>query len=120
MGDLTAHFSRHEFACQCGCGYDDINMELVYILETIRVAIGRPITITSGCRCVEWNQEVGGTSNSAHLTGDAADLKTQGSLQRAEYLDNAWRLGVRRIGFANSFTHVDIADNHPTPRIWLY
>lgn len=44
-------------------------------LDEIRSAYGKPIIITSGYRCPELNKAVGGTKNSQHCKGEAADLK---------------------------------------------
>ena len=73
MGDLTKNFSRKEFACKCGCGFDDINIGLVNRLQVIRDIIQVPIIINSGCRCKTHNKFIGGASISFHLIGDAAD-----------------------------------------------
>lgn len=44
------------------------------ILQPLRDAWGMPITINSGWRCEELNQELGGSKTSAHMTGFAADI----------------------------------------------
>ena len=44
------------------------------ILDPLRRAYGRAITVSSGYRCKEVNQAVGGVSNSQHTTGCAADI----------------------------------------------
>ena len=44
------------------------------LLEPMRIAYGKPITVTSGYRCEKLNKAVGGVNGSAHLRGDAADL----------------------------------------------
>ncbi len=68
MGDLTEHFSRHEFACKCGCGLDCIYIPLVHFIEALRYAAGGGrMTITSGCRCYYHNIDVGGRPKSRHL-----------------------------------------------------
>ena len=33
MGDLTSNLSRHEFACECGCGFDTVDFELVTVIQ---------------------------------------------------------------------------------------
>lgn len=73
MGDLTENFSRWEFACKCGCGFDDINICLVNRLQVVRDIIQVSIIINSGCRCKAHNKAVGGSSVSFHLTGEATD-----------------------------------------------
>lgn len=46
------------------------------ILQPIREAFGKPIVISSGYRCFRLNSVVGGASNSDHLYGAAADIRT--------------------------------------------
>ena len=46
------------------------------ILDPLRSAWGRPIIVTSGYRCPLLNRAVGGATNSAHLYGYAADIRT--------------------------------------------
>ncbi len=45
------------------------------ILEPMRAAYGKAITVSSGYRCAALNAAVGGKNTSAHLRGDAADLQ---------------------------------------------
>ena len=50
-------------------------VELVDILlDPLREAWGGPLTVTSGYRCRELNEAVGGSATSAHTAGWAADL----------------------------------------------
>ena len=51
-----------------------------YVLEPLRVAMGKPIKISSGFRCQELNKKVGGVYNSQHLKGQAADIDIQGDM----------------------------------------
>ena len=44
------------------------------VLDRLRDEWGRPIIVTSGYRCKELNAAVGGTRNSQHLKGQAADI----------------------------------------------
>lgn len=81
MGNLSKHFDSSEFACQCGCGDDRIDPELVDLLEEIRVALDRPVRITSGVRCQSHNESIGGVAKSAHVPVDLFDGK--GPVSRA-------------------------------------
>ena len=51
-----------------------------FVLEPLRVAMGRPIKISSGYRCEKLNKAVGGVYNSQHLKGQAADIDIQGDM----------------------------------------
>lgn len=78
------NFSPREFMCECGgkyCGgYPDYMKpsELKHI-QTIRDHYDKPITITSGLRCKEWNRVLNGSvENSGHLRGLALDFYMSG------------------------------------------
>ena len=69
------HFQKSEFTCKCGCGFDDIDIRLVKLLEQIRSHFGdNPLIITSGCRCAKHNRNVGGVQGSRHVLGKASDF----------------------------------------------
>lgn len=44
------------------------------VLDPLREAYGKPVTVTSGYRCEELNRAVGGSKTSEHLGGCAADI----------------------------------------------
>lgn len=71
--NLSKHFKREEFACP-HCGLDTIDYELVNVLETVREHFNKPVIINSGYRCPAHNAAVGGSENSQHLYGRAADI----------------------------------------------
>ena len=51
------------------------NIQLTAVkLELVRIALGRPIIITSGYRCPALNARVGGAANSVHTRGLAVDF----------------------------------------------
>ena len=109
MGDLSEHFSRQEFACKCGCGFDTVDYQLVKVLEYIRFICGeKNLFINSGCRCVEYNTRVDGSFNSLHLFGRAGDFIIKGILaeavQRRVLVKYPDRYGI---GSYVNFTHLD-------------
>jgi zinc D-Ala-D-Ala carboxypeptidase len=55
-----------------------------YVLEPLRVAMGEPIKISSGFRCRELNEKVGGVYNSQHVKGQAADINIEGDLKKGK------------------------------------
>lgn len=78
---LSPHFLAREFACKC-CSYGthpgDVDPRLVADLEALRVALGKPVLIVSGCRCRAYNDRCGGARSSQHLLGTAADVRVEG------------------------------------------
>ena len=74
MGNLSNNFSRYEFTCRCGCGFNTVDTELITILEDLRIHFKQPITVNSGARCKDYNMLVGGKTDSQHLIGRAADI----------------------------------------------
>ena len=81
MINYPKNFPQHEFACKCGCGFDDINPVIPMVCQDIRDYINSipgyekmSITVTSGCRCEKRNAEAGSTSKN-HVHGNAADLQ---------------------------------------------
>jgi len=112
MGDLTENFSRKEFACRCGCGFDKISLCLVHRLQVVRDIFGLPIIINSGCRCKEYNKKVGGASLSVHLIGEAADWCFNCPYDEKLYFYTSVQLNDWSGGFhyyrEQKFFHVDI------------
>lgn len=76
--DNIKHFKKNEFTCKCGCGMNNISIELVKVLEEIRNHFGQPCTVTSGCRCATHNKRVGGVQGSRHVVGKASDIFIKG------------------------------------------
>ncbi|QMM55242.1 serine/threonine protein kinase (plasmid) [Enterobacter sp. RHB15-C17] len=109
MGDITNNFSRFEFQCHCGCGFNTIDTDLVIELQTIREFFGKPIHISSGCRCTSHNAAVGGAENSQHLQGIAADFVIEDTppADVVVYLQKRYPHSCG-IGLYASFTHFDI------------
>jgi uncharacterized protein YcbK (DUF882 family) len=111
MGDLSRNFSRKEFACKCGCGWDTVDSLLLEALQGRRETSGVPMTINSSCRCEVHNASVGGGVTSQHLAGRAADVVEEGIDPREtqEYFET---LGMS-VGRYPTFTHVDSRSGPP-------
>lgn len=109
MMNISQHFRRSEFACRCGCGFDDVNLKLIEVLEDVRNHFNAPVYINSGCRCPQHNQTVGGKQNSQHVLGNAADIKVKGFTPKevADYLASKYqdKFGIGRY---KTFTHIDV------------
>lgn len=115
MGDLSAHFSRREFADK-RTGEVQVEPALVEKLERLRTLCGsRPLRIISGYRSPSTNKAVGGAPRSQHLYGRAADIP-YGYATVAQ----AREAGFTGIGDKGGYAiHVDV---RPTKRVarWHY
>lgn len=110
------HFKKSEFACECGCGFDEVDLNLVKLLENIREHFGgKPLYISSGCRCAKHNKEVGGVQGSRHVLGKASDIYVQGvsTQDLLNYCKQLVAAGKARYTYTNSsnmngVVHIDI------------
>lgn len=112
MTKMTDNFTRGEFACECGCGFDDVSLELVNVLQDVRDYFGQPVRVTSACRCAEHNKDVGGSVRSQHLLGTAADIVVSKTSHRLvqDYLEGK-HPDTYGIGRYKTFTHIDTRKN---------
>ena len=77
------YFTRDEFKCKCGGKYckgftAEPEEKLVRVADLVRKNLGGAATVTSGVRCNRHNANVGGVSNSRHLSGKAMDFRIKG------------------------------------------
>ena len=103
---LSENFYREEFACKCGCGFDTVDAALLELLQEIRDHFGRKVTITSGCRCPDYNDLIGGSEKSQHLLGRAADIVVE-NIRPADVQEMCEVWEVPGLGKYSDFTHVD-------------
>lgn len=106
-------FKKSEFTCKCGCGSNNISLELVKVADEIRSHFGKPVIITSGTRCSKHNKNVGGVSNSRHVLGKACDLYINGvsQYQLLEFTKKLVSQGKLRYTYAidnSTAIHMDI------------
>ena len=119
MGDLSKNLSRHEMTCECGCGFDTVDYELVNVLQGcidhFRNGVPAYMLITGGNRCEAHNETIkGAAKNSQHIKGRAADFKlfrvgTREQIDPVDvfsYLDNKFS-GKYGIGLYSNRVHVD-------------
>jgi len=110
MGDISEHFSRHEFACGCGCGFAAVDVELLGVLEDIREHFNTPVKVSSGCRCAEFNTLIGSKATSYHIKGMAADIMVEGipASMVADRLEHIYpaKYGIGR--YLTGWTHIDM------------
>lgn len=70
---VSTNFKVKEFKSRT-CPVVFIDRELIKVLQGLRSILGCPINVNSGYRTETHNKSVGGSTNSAHLLGKAADI----------------------------------------------
>jgi len=105
---ISKNYSRSEFACKCGCGFDTVDTETLDVLQKLRDHFNESVRITSGCRCAKYNKRIGGAKRSKHVQGRATDIQVANILPAkvANYLSAAYprKYGIGRY---STFTHID-------------
>lgn len=116
------HFRPYEFDSpdDPGSGRHNMKHGLVLRLDFIRDDVGFPIKVNSGYRTPEHNTAVGGSVNSAHLSGLAVDIACPNSHERFLLVQAALKYGFNRIGMGSNFIHLDIDETKPQRVIWTY
>jgi len=106
--DIAQYFKLSEFACPC-CKRVMLHPMLLNKLVEFRAIIKKPLYITSGYRCAEYNQKVGGIKSSYHLLGLAADIQIEG-VSALDLLEYAEILNFAGIGLyeKKNFLHLDV------------
>ena len=114
---LTKDFNRSEFDCNDGSLMPKevlLNIQkLANQLQVLRDCLGVPITVNSGYRSTSYNKKIGGTLNSQHILGKAADITAKGYTPaqvnaRIEQLINSGDMLQGGLGSYNKFSHYDI------------
>ena len=115
MGDISKHFDRIEFACNCGCGFDTVDAKTLKMIEEVRKHFKVAVFINSGCRCEYWNSCCGGETNSYHCRARAADIALDDvpPSKVADFLDDGPLKGWGGLGRYDTFTHVDTRTEGP-------
>lgn len=107
------YFSKKEFACKCGryCGGYSAQMQrgVVELADRAREELKGVGFISSGLRCSQHNANVGGVSNSRHLSGKAIDLRIEGKSARQTL---AWAQKQPEVRYAYAidanYVHLDV------------
>ena len=113
------HFSREEIECRCGCGQAFMNVDFMLRLEAFRRFLGFPLPMTSGYRCPDWNEKIGGVELSKHPLGVAADIECTNTWKRARIIESAYAWGFYGLGIGQRMIHLDIRPEKDR-RVWTY
>jgi len=121
MNIISKNVLRNETACQCGCGFQAADVELVNVIQLtcdyfadLKGILKVVARFNSWCRCPKHNKKEGGVDGSYHTLAWAVDWYIEGVTPRAlwEYLTRTYpdKYGI---GLYVGRVHLDIGyKNH--------
>ena len=116
---VSPNFHLSEFECHDGNHEVLINPKLLVLLQQLRDALQKPITIAAAYRNKVHNAAVGGSPTSLHMLGEAVDIKVLGMSPKS-VATIALNIGFNGIGVythnGDRFTHIDV---RPVKSIWM-
>jgi len=119
--DTMKYFKLSEFDSPDLVGSGEaMDKEFLSRLDQARSLCDIPFRITSGYRSEAHNRKVGGVSDSSHKKGLAADIACTNSAARHIIVTALLKVGLNRIGIADTFIHVDMDSSKPANVIWTY
>lgn len=129
MTQLTTHFALAELCAsqaatrlhmdnRPGPGEVQNLQRVARTLEEIRMLVDRPIIVSSGYRAPAVNKAVGGSNNSAHMRGLAADINAQGMTARelAVRIKNS-NIEFDQLIFEGTWVHVGLSEGKPRRQV---
>jgi hypothetical protein len=104
-----------------GSGAKYMSTDFIHKLDAIRAEVGFPMIITSGYRSQAYNDSLSGSvPNSSHIKGLAADIAAPSEDMRFEIAKAAINQGINRIGWGNTFIHLDVDQDKSPNVVWGY
>ena len=131
MGDLsvsvisTKNFNPvtdPKLKCMCGnegCDERSVTQSVLNRVQRVRYDAGRPLTITSGGRCSNHEDEVSRATPADHQNCVAVDVAVSGGVERMEIVSLGIKYGATAIGVASTFVHLGWRKD-AQPVMWTY
>jgi hypothetical protein len=124
---LSPHFSLEELAttAKASLAEENLTSAKLYlpalytlastVLESLRIAWGKPIKVNSGFRSLAVNTAVGGSKTSQHMLGQAADITTGNALDNKAL----WELALK-LGLAGDLRFGQLILEEPSGSSWVH
>lgn len=123
INDWTQYpnFSKQEFDCK-ETGENDMQPEFMRLLQSLRTAYGKPMSINSGYRSPRHSIEASKNKPGAHASGMACDVAAGPGVDVYRLIQLAIMLGFTGIGVSQKnglprFVHLDTLPRHA---VWSY
>lgn len=112
---MSILFTYDLICCPCGCRFYRYDHELVHRLTQAHYLSSDPFQITSWCRCMDYNTQVGGAVNSGHLLGEAVEIYCPNGLKWFERVEALMQAGFKRIILYDDCIYTDVSKTKTSP-----
>lgn len=129
LAQLKEYFPDSEILCRCDLGpkckgQAHLDLSFAEKLLNTRIALGSPMLITSGIRCLYWNDKQNGVPDSWHLRAGAVDIRSKGAVYNGRVITAAIKCGIMGIGIRGGKAPIIHLDNRTSrdgiPEIFGY
>ena len=105
-----SYFTHDELACN-HCNESKMDMDFIRKLNWARHLAAVPFQVTSGYRCPEHNENVGGAANSSHVRGNGIDLFPKDNHHRFRMVTALLTVGFQRIRIYSEKGHIHVDED---------
>lgn len=93
-------------------------VRVAQVLEQVRALVGKPVAVSSGYRSLAVNKAVGGSKNSAHVRGLAADITVPGMTAKAlaEKIRDSG-IDFDQLIYEGTWVHIGLSDTKPRRQV---
>ena len=118
---MSKYFQDAEFRrCVPSCSIKQMQPGFLELLDAVREVAGIPLVLNSAYRSVEWEKSKKRTGASSHTKGLAVDIRCTANATRYKIIAAALSCGIRRIGVAHTYIHLDADESKSQGVIWDY
>lgn len=121
MTNKSKYFAPKEFKnCTPSCSIDDMAQGFLNTMDALREKAGIPIVINCAYRSQEWETKHNRPGTSSHCKGIAVDIRCNSLQNRFKIVSAALAIGIRRIGIAPTYIHIDGDNQKSRDVMWIY
>lgn len=119
---LSKYFTSKEVYCPCGnCKPIMARGDILYLLDSARESLGKPIVIASWQRCRQHNFDEGGAEDSRHVYGDGLDISIPDATYLRDLLKVLFKLSIPPVGLGlyRDMKHIHVDWRPGVPVVWI-
>ena len=108
--------------CTCEhqeCNKKSVKQSVLNRMQLVRDEAMRPLTVTSGGRCIHHKNEMFRKTPADHQQGIGIDISVNGGLERGQLVMLGLKHGFNAIGIAKTFVHLGYRQGKQLV-IWTY